>query len=527
MVGADRIAANGDIANKIGTYGAGARRPRARRSALRARAHLDRRSGHPGRSRDSHRAAGRERGHRLARPVAPPPTGCEVWNPAFDVTPAELVTAIVTDRGVLAPRCSWLATHSTDALHPRPRPGNHRLYRTRRPPGRHGARPRRIASSPSTSRSPAGSSTTRRKSSASRVEAMRGGRQHAGERPVGLGITNQRETVVLWDRRTLAPVAPAIVWQDRRTSDRCRELRDAGLEPMLRERTGLVADPYFSATKLEWLLRDPELRRRAAARASSPAGTVDSWLVARLTGGRVHVSDHTNASRTLLYDLRARDWDPELLAHLRRPARSCCPPSSPRPAWSGRPMPRTSAFRCRSPGSPATSRPRCSARDAATPDWPRTPTAPAPFSWCYAGDRVAASAGWRPCHRGLRSAGRAGLRARGQRLRRRRGGPVASGRARAHRARRGDRGAGAERAGYRRRLLRPRLCGAGHAALGAGGAGHDHRSHPRNHPGPPGARGAGSDRVQQRRAARGNGWRTAGSRCPRCGWTAVRPPTTG
>ncbi len=144
------------------------------------------------------------------------------------------------------------------------------------------------------------------------LEAMREALAAAGERPVGLGITNQRETAVLWDRRTLAPVAPAIVWQDRRTADRCRELREAGLEPMLRRRTGLVADPYFTATKLEWLLRDPALRGRAE-RGELAAGTVESWLVARLTGGRAHVTDHTNASRTLLYDLAARDWEPELL----------------------------------------------------------------------------------------------------------------------------------------------------------------------------------------------------------------------
>jgi glycerol kinase len=144
------------------------------------------------------------------------------------------------------------------------------------------------------------------------LAAMREALAGARDRPVGLGITNQRETVVLWDRRTLAPVAPAIVWQDRRTSDRCRELREAGLAPLLRERTGLVPDPYFSATKLEWLLRDPELRRRAG-RGELAAGTVESWLVARLTGGRAHVTDHTNASRTLLYSLRAREWDPELL----------------------------------------------------------------------------------------------------------------------------------------------------------------------------------------------------------------------
>ncbi len=144
------------------------------------------------------------------------------------------------------------------------------------------------------------------------LAVMREALAAAGERPVALGITNQRETVVLWERRTLRPVGPAIVWQDRRTSERCRELRESGAEALLRERTGLVADPYFSATKLEWLLRDPALARRAEA-GELAAGTVESWLVARLTGGRVHVTDHTNASRTLLYDLRAGDWDPELL----------------------------------------------------------------------------------------------------------------------------------------------------------------------------------------------------------------------
>ncbi|MBA3496443.1 MAG: glycerol kinase GlpK [Gemmatimonadales bacterium] len=144
------------------------------------------------------------------------------------------------------------------------------------------------------------------------LEAMREALAGAGERPAGIGITNQRETVVLWDRRTLAPVAPAIVWQDRRTSERCRELRESGVELLLRERTGLVADPYFSATKLEWLLQDAGLRHRAE-RGELAAGTVESWLVARLTGGRSHVTDHTNASRTLLYGLAAREWDPELL----------------------------------------------------------------------------------------------------------------------------------------------------------------------------------------------------------------------
>jgi glycerol kinase len=143
-------------------------------------------------------------------------------------------------------------------------------------------------------------------------DALAAGRA-AGADVRAIGITNQRETVVVWDRETLAPVHRAIVWQDRRTADICRALKDAGKEADVRRRTGLVLDPYFSATKLTWLLRErPELRRRAEA-GELAAGTIDSWLIARLTGGVVHATDPTNASRTLLYDLHARDWEPELL----------------------------------------------------------------------------------------------------------------------------------------------------------------------------------------------------------------------
>jgi glycerol kinase len=150
------------------------------------------------------------------------------------------------------------------------------------------------------------------------LEAAREALAMAGERPAGIGITNQRETVVLWDRRTLAPVVPAIVWQDRRTAGRCRELASMGCESMIRERTGLVLDPYFSATKLEWLLAAPGIRERAE-RGELAAGTIDSWLIAKLTGGRVHVTDHTNASRTMLYGLDRRGWDDELMALFRIP----------------------------------------------------------------------------------------------------------------------------------------------------------------------------------------------------------------
>jgi glycerol kinase len=128
-----------------------------------------------------------------------------------------------------------------------------------------------------------------------------------------LGLTNQRETTLVWDRATGKPLFPAIVWQDRRTADRCAEMKRRGLEPLFRARTGLVLDPYFSGTKLAWILdRFPEARARAAA-GELAFGTVDSWLIWKLTGGAVHATDPSNASRTLLFDLATGDWNDELL----------------------------------------------------------------------------------------------------------------------------------------------------------------------------------------------------------------------
>ncbi len=131
-----------------------------------------------------------------------------------------------------------------------------------------------------------------------------------------IGITNQRETVVLWDRATGRPVANAIVWQDRRTAPLCDELRAAGHAPMIARKTGLVIDAYFSGTKLKWLLDHGKGLRARAVRGELAFGTIDSWLVWNLTGGRVHVTDASNASRTLLFDIRTGAWDDELLALL-------------------------------------------------------------------------------------------------------------------------------------------------------------------------------------------------------------------
>ena len=129
----------------------------------------------------------------------------------------------------------------------------------------------------------------------------------------GIGITNQRETTVVWERATGKPLHRAIVWQDRRTAELTEELKRQGLEPLVRERTGLLLDPYFSASKLSWLLAHVEGLRGRAERGEVCFGTVDSWLIFRLSGGRSHVTDLSNASRTMLFNIRTLAWDEELL----------------------------------------------------------------------------------------------------------------------------------------------------------------------------------------------------------------------
>ncbi len=131
-----------------------------------------------------------------------------------------------------------------------------------------------------------------------------------------IGITNQRETTLLWDRATGKPIANAIVWQDRRTADLCERLRGEGVEPTFSAKTGLILDPYFSGTKIAWMLDHVEGARAAAKAGKLAFGTVDTFLLWRLTGGKVHATDATNASRTLLYDIHLNDWDDELLGLL-------------------------------------------------------------------------------------------------------------------------------------------------------------------------------------------------------------------
>jgi len=128
-----------------------------------------------------------------------------------------------------------------------------------------------------------------------------------------IGITNQRETAIVWDRKTGAPIHPAIVWQDRRTAEYCDQLKVQGLSGMIQERTGLVIDAYFSATKVKWILDNVAGARARAETGELAFGTVDSWLIWKLSGGKLHITDSSNASRTLLLNIHTGQWDPELL----------------------------------------------------------------------------------------------------------------------------------------------------------------------------------------------------------------------
>ena len=156
--------------------------------------------------------------------------------------------------------------------------------------------------------------TTRRTALAAVAEA-----NLTGANIAALGLTNQRETTLLWERATGRPLHRAIVWQDRRTAALCAKLKKRGLEPLFREKTGLLLDPYFSGTKLAWLLDHIPGARRRAARGELAFGTVDTWLLWQLTAGQVHATDVSNASRTLLLNLHTGDWDADLLKILRIP----------------------------------------------------------------------------------------------------------------------------------------------------------------------------------------------------------------
>lgn len=145
----------------------------------------------------------------------------------------------------------------------------------------------------------------------------------AGIRPrdlAAVGITNQRETAIVWDRESGKPVYNAIVWQDRRTAERCHEMKRDGTEEIVRQKTGLLLDPYFSSTKIAWILENVDGARQKAQAGKLAFGTVDTWLIWNLTSGKKHITDRTNASRTMLYNIVEDRWDDDLLKLFRIPA---------------------------------------------------------------------------------------------------------------------------------------------------------------------------------------------------------------
>ncbi len=167
-----------------------------------------------------------------------------------------------------------------------------------------------------------------------------------GHKVAAIGITNQRETTLVWDRKTGAPIYRAIVWQDRRTADLCATLKSQNLEPQIQTKTGLLLDPYFSSTKAAWLLDNVDGARAKAENGELAFGTVDTYLIWRLTGGAAHVTDATNASRTNLYNIHNGEWDPELLEIFRVPAQmlpavlDCAAEfGTTEPSLFGRPLP--------------------------------------------------------------------------------------------------------------------------------------------------------------------------------------------
>ncbi|WP_274365963.1 glycerol kinase GlpK [Paenibacillus thermotolerans] len=156
-------------------------------------------------------------------------------------------------------------------------------------------------------------------SAVSVIGELLAGDEHIGKRIAAIGITNQRETTVVWDRRSGKPIHRAVVWQSRQTEQLCGELKESGHEPLFKKKTGLVIDPYFSGTKVAWVLdRVPGAREKAES-GELLFGTIDSWLLWKLTGGKVHATDPSNASRTLMFNINTLQWDDELLSMLRVP----------------------------------------------------------------------------------------------------------------------------------------------------------------------------------------------------------------
>ena len=339
-----------------------------------------------------------------------------------------------------------------------------------------------------------------------------------------IGITNQRETTVLWDRRTGRPLAPAIVWQDRRTADLCQQLQADGLEPEVARRTGLLLDPYFSGTKLAWLLDHVPGARQRAENGELAFGTIDSWLVWKLSNGERHVTDVSNASRTLLLNVTSARWDDFMLERLRIP-RAVLPQVVPSSLGPDAPVATLGAHAIPIAGiagdqQAALVRPGL-LRARHGQEHLRHGLLPADehrhgaarLQQSTADDHRLADDGPALC------AGR-------RRVRRWRGRAVVAGRARDHRALSRHRSAGSERPRCRRRLSGARLHRTRQPALGRVRARNDGRAVARNDACPHRTRRARGDRFPERRGAAWPCSATLTIRWSNCGWTAAPRRTT-
>ena len=346
----------------------------------------------------------------------------------------------------------------------------------------------------------------------------RAGRDRRPPTIAAIGITNQRETTLVWERATGRPLGRAIVWQDRRTSALCAELRAAGHEPMVTARTGLLLDPYFSGTKLKWLLDAHEGARERARRGELLFGTVDSYLIWKLTGGRAHVTDATNAARTLLYNIHVGAWDPEICDLLDIPlemlpeVRDCAADfGTTRADLFGREIP---ILGVAGDQQAATVGQACFA-----PGMLKSTYGTGCFAVLNTGDDAGREPQPAADHHRLPARRQADLRARRLDLHRRRGGAVAARRAEDHPQRRRD--PGARRGGRpgaaalpRAGLHRPRR-----ALLGPGLPRRDLRPHPQLRPGRVRPRGARERRLPDPRPR--------SRRCAPTGRTAAATPCCG
>ena len=319
-----------------------------------------------------------------------------------------------------------------------------------------------------------------------------------------IGITNQRETVVAWDRATGTPYGRAIVWQDRRTAARCDELAAAGALDLVRR-----AHRASSSTRTSAAPSSSGCSARAASRSPTDLalGTIDAWLIWNLTGGEVFATDATNASRTMLFDITRLRWDEELCDLLHVPIDRL--PGGRPVERAGRASRRTAAARragSRSAASPATSRRRCSARPASSPGMAKNTYGTGSFVLLNVGADVPAAGRGDADDRGLDAGRRHGrLRPRGGHLLHRIGDPVAARRARHHRRRRRDRTAGGQRRRQRRRVRRAGVHRARLAVVGPVRPRHDRRDHPRDDPCPPRPGRRRGDGVPDPRCRRGDG----------------------